>query len=62
MCVEMCSLARAFATNTHKVANYINSMGESSEFLKSGTFEIQNSKQAVCLQNDNNFKLNGQLS
>ena len=34
-------------------------MGENS---KSWTFEIQNLKQAVWLQNNNNFKLNGQLS
>ena len=37
-------------------------MGESSNFPESWTFEIQNLKQAVRLQINNNFKLNGQLS
>ena len=39
-------------------------MGESSKFPKILTFEIQNLqvKQAVCLQNNHNFMLNGQLT
>ena len=32
-------------------------MGESSKFKKSCTFKIHNLMHAVCLQNNNNFKL-----
>ena len=56
---------RKFWTFTHVwlVDNaYPRPMGESSKFFKSWTFEIQNSKPAVCLQKNNNFKLNDQLT
>ena len=50
-------------TSAQDVGTYcIINMGESSKLTKSWTFEIQNSKQAICIQNNNNFKLNGQLS